>query len=215
MIDKERLQLLRHDYRGAPLQRDMLSDNPLEQFHVWFEEALKAEVDEPNSMTLSTVDVSGSPSARVVLLKEVSQNGFVFFTNYGSRKGRDLDHNPNASLLFFWHELFRQVIIKGRAEKITREESEAYFRTRPQEACIGAWASQQSEKIENREELLSRYKMYQGKFAGGPVPLPETWGGFRVYPNSMEFWQGRESRLHDRFIYEREWDSWKISMLSP
>ena len=206
---------LRIDYARGALGEADVSPDAIEQFTAWFKDALDANVPEPTAMTLATADASGAPSARVVLLKEFGPRGFVFFTNYNSRKGRELDANPRASLAMYWHALQRQVRIDGPVEKVERGESEAYFHTRPIESQIGAWVSHQSEVLASREELDRRAAALAAKFAGGPVPLPEFWGGYRVIPQRVEFWQGRPSRLHDRLEYTRSGQGWTIRRLSP
>src|SRR5688572_2587093 len=206
---------LRIDYARGALSEADVSPDAIEQFTAWFKDALAANVPEPTAMTLATADATGAPSARVVLLKEFGPRGFVFFTNYNSRKGRELDANPRASLAMYWHALERQVRIDGTVEKVERGESEAYFHNRPIESQIGAWVSHQSEVLASREELDRRAAALAAKFAGGPVPLPEFWGGYRVIPQRVEFWQGRPSRLHDRLEYVRSGQGWTIRRLSP
>jgi pyridoxamine 5'-phosphate oxidase len=216
--DRPRLipQDLRIDYsRGTLVEAAMLAD-PIAQFERWFDEARAAGIPEANAMALATADALGMPSARVVLLKRLDARGFCFFTNYDSRKGRELAANPRAALCFYWQPLERQVRVEGTVEKTSREDSEAYFRTRPLEAQIGAWVSRQSEVIESRQELERRQAESAARFAGAPVPLPDFWGGYRVVPESVEFWQGRPGRLHDRLRYERSAaGAWVIRRLSP
>jgi pyridoxamine 5'-phosphate oxidase len=208
-------QDLRREYtKDALLESNVLPD-PIAQFDRWFNDATLAGLPEANAMTLATVDTSGAPSARIVLLKSFDQRGFVFFTNYSSRKGRDLAANPRAALCFFWESLERQVRIEGTVEKTTRQESEDYFHSRPIGSQIGAWVSQQSEAIESREALDRRAEELLAKFVNTGVPLPDSWGGFRVVPHTIEFWQGRPSRLHDRLQYVRDGDRWKIRRLCP
>lgn len=205
----------RRDYaRGELLESQALSD-PIEQFRAWFSDAVGAGVAEPNAMTLATATRDGVPSARVVLLKGFDARGFVFYTNYTSRKAQELDANPVASLCFFWQPLERQVRITGRVERVSREESEQYFHARPVAAQIGAWASKQSREIAGREELERRNAELTAKFAGAAIPLPDFWGGYRVEPSEVEFWQGRPSRLHDRLRYVRDGRRWLIRRLSP
>lgn len=208
---------LRQDYRAAELRRADLSPNPFVQFEKWFTEALQcAGIREANAMTLATTGTNGAVMARTVLLKGHDQNGFVFFTNYLSRKGRQLEENPQAALLFPWLPLERQVSISGRVEKTTVVENEAYFASRPLGSKLGAWASAQSEVLPSREPLDARYAELSQQYADGTVPTPAHWGGYRVVPESIEFWQGRTSRLHDRFLYTREADgNWRLERLSP
>lgn len=206
---------LRRDYSLQELSKSSVDPDPFAQFSAWMNEALDSVVIEPTAMTVSTVDADGQPSSRVVLLKGFDANGFVFFTNYESKKGRDLSSNPHISLHFFWPDLERQIIISGRAAKVAREESEAYFVSRPLESRIGAWASKQSSVLENRDELEKSVADIRERFADGSVPCPPFWGGFRVTPNRIEFWQGRRSRLHDRIVYKLDAGNWQIVRLSP
>ena len=206
---------LRRDYASRALTETDAHEDPIAQFSLWFGEALKAELLDTNAMTLATASSDGVPSARIVLLKGFDEAGFVFFTNYESAKARDLDDNPRASLLLFWAALERQVRISGRVQKTSAEESDTYFHSRPFESQIGAWASAQSRRVSDRAVLESRYADLAAKYAGGPVPLPPFWGGYRVVPESMEFWQGRKSRLHDRLLYVRSGGSWERSRLAP
>ncbi len=188
--------------------------DPIAQFKQWFEDAHTASLPEPNAMALASSTRAGAPSVRMVLLKEYDANGFVFYTNYGSRKGRELEHNAQVALLFFWAPLARQIRIEGAVERVTREESAAYFRTRPRESQVGAWASVQSEAI-SRAELEARVVEIEEEYAGREVPVPPFWGGFRVKPAVFEFWQGRVHRLHDRLRYTRQGAAWRIERLSP
>ncbi len=213
-MNSKELADLRRDFSSEELSESSVAADPLEQFGAWMKEALTAAMLDANAMTLSTVGADGRPSARVVLLKGFGPEGFTFFTNYESRKGRELAANPNAFMHFFWPELERQVSIAGTVEKISREESESYFVTRPLESRIGAWASNQSTILESRKELENRVRKYIEKFHGD-VPLPPHWGGFRLTPESFEFWQGRASRLHDRICYERHNGIWEIVRRSP
>jgi pyridoxamine 5'-phosphate oxidase len=213
-VSKE-LAGLRREYSLKILSRSTVDPDPFAQFAVWMNEALAAEVPEPTAMTAATADARGKPSARIVLLKGFDENGFVFFTNYESRKGSDLLANPNAALNFFWPGLERQVIINGTAAKTSREESEAYFNTRPFESRVAASVSKQSDVIESRAVLEESFRKKLAAQSSGEVPLPPFWGGFRVAPVSFEFWQGRANRLHDRICYEREEVGWKIFRRSP
>lgn len=207
---------LRRDYTRYGLQESDMKPDPIEQFRTWFEQVLAAGLIEPNVMTLATAEPSGIPSARIVLLKGFDERGFVFFTNYLSAKGRQLEENPRAALVFFWAELERQVRIGGDVAKVTREESETYFRSRPRESQLGAHVSRQGEVIRNREELEQRRAELERLYEGKEIPLPDYWGGYCLAPVSLEFWQGRPSRLHDRIRYVRQPDlSWKMERLCP
>ena len=191
------------------------ADDPIAFFDIWLKEAENSGIILPESMVLSTCTAEGRPSSRVVLLKEVDQKGFVFFTNYGSRKADELESNPHAALLFHWNILQRQVRIEGVIERISHKESETYFHSRGRGSQIGAWASQQSQPLDDRETLVKRVKYFEDKFKGKEVPLPEFWGGYRVKPEYIEFWQGKADRLHDRFIYQPKNNSWDIRRLNP
>jgi pyridoxamine 5'-phosphate oxidase len=206
---------LRKNYALGSLDETEVNRDPIRQFDTWFRQAVEAKLPEPNTMTLATVDEQGRPSARIVLIKGVGDSGFVFFTNYESRKGRDLAHNPHASLLFYWIELERQVRIDGTIIKTSAEESDAYFASRPLGSRIGAWASEQSRIIANRAVLEAREREISARYGANP-PRPPYWGGYRLVPEAIEFWQGRPSRLHDRVLYTSEPSGgWRISRLSP
>lgn len=206
---------LRNEYSKAQLDLNKTADNPIQQFRNWFNEALKARVPEPSAMIVSTASPDGKPSARVLLLKDITENGFVFFTNYNSRKGKEIEKNPFASFTFFWPELERQVRIEGRLKKVDTMASDAYFRSRPRGSQIGAWASPQSEEIPDREILIKQEKHYQETYEGKDIPRPEHWGGYELIPDRLEFWQGRQSRLHDRIVYTWENSSWTRKRLAP
>ena len=208
------LASLRKDYALKTLEERDVNRDPMKQFGVWMVEAIHAQVPEPSAMTLATVGANGRPTTRIVLLKGVDPRGFVFFTNYDSRKGRDLAANPVASLTFFWKELERQVHIDGSVEKVSAEESDAYYQTRPLGSRIGAWASPQSRPIESRAWLEQRWTTLSVEHGQSPK-RPPHWGGYRVIPEEMEFWQGRMSRLHDRIVFTRTGSDWKISRLAP
>ena len=213
MTDNE-LADLRRDFALESLSETTVKFDPFEQFSLWMNEALRSQIIDANAMTLSTVDAEGRPAARIVLLKGFNASGFRFFTNYESKKARDLAANPNTVLHFFWPELERQIAVYGTAAKIPHEESEAYFLSRPLESRIGAWASKQSTVLASRDELESRAGKIRDRF-GNDVPLPPFWGGFNVTPRKFEFWQGRQSRLHDRICYELNEATWNIYRLSP
>ncbi|MHA7128669.1 pyridoxamine 5'-phosphate oxidase [Algoriphagus namhaensis] len=205
---------IRKEYSLKSLDINDVNQDPLTQFHAWFQEAMQSDVLEVNAMTLSTMGLNGFPHGRVVLLKELD-HGFVFFTNYTSQKGQELEANPNASLTFFWPELERQVRIEGVVNKIDPKESDEYFFSRPEGSQIGAWTSPQSQVISSREELEINLKKMEEKFAQESLTRPPHWGGYRLAPVSIEFWQGRPSRLHDRLKYEKKGEAWVISRLAP
>lgn len=208
---------LRQNYTLTGLAEADLNSHPIQQFNLWFEQALAADLIEPNAMTLATATPEGKPSARIVLLKGVSEQGFVFYTNYASQKGQQLLANPYAALVFLWDKLERQIRIEGKVEKLSSRESLEYFHSRPKASQLGAWASAQSQVIPNREVLEEKLASLQAQYSGEvTIPLPDDWGGFRVLPDRFEFWQGRPSRLHDRLVYDLEADgNWSISRLSP
>jgi pyridoxamine 5'-phosphate oxidase len=205
---------LRNEYRRATLDERAVDHDALRQFARWFDEAVAAQLPEPTAMTLATVAADGAPSARIVLLKALDPRGFVFFTNYYSRKGRELGGDPRAALLFYWIELERQVRIEGVIEKVSAAESDAYFATRPQLSRVAAWASPQSAPIIDRAFLEAEFAALQARY-GDQIPRPPHWGGYRLIPNALEFWQGRPSRLHDRILYRRAPEGWTISRLAP
>jgi len=209
------LSNLRKEYAQAQLTMDSLEKLPILQFQKWFDQALKAAILEPNAMVLGTVDIDNTPTQRTVLLKYFNRLGFVFFTNYTSRKAQHLEANPNASLLFPWYSLERQVIVKGKIVRIPVEESKAYFFSRPYGSQLGAWVSKQSSVIDSRQVLEDRLSELKQQFPEGEVPFPDFWGGYRLVPESMEFWQGGVNRLHDRILYEQVKSAWTMVRLSP
>ncbi len=208
------LSAFRRDYVKNGLSREELAPEPMEQFTLWFEQALEMNrqkeisMPDPTAMMVATVNAAGVPSQRAVLLKFYDERGFVFYTNYGSRKAEDIAANPNVSLLFAWLDLERQVRIVGRAEKVSAAESAQYIMTRPKESQMAAWVSSQSKPLTSRQALLQKLEEMKRKIGEGKVPIPSFWGGYRIVPNEMEFWQGRANRLHDRFCYKREGDKW-------
>ena len=214
-LTKENIQNLRQDYRAAELSEADIDKNPIAQFAKWFKDALDAKLYEPNVMTLATADLSGKPSSRILLLKGFDEDGFVFFTNYNSKKGKDLQENPQAAMQFFWPELERQVRIEGIVTKATAEASTAYFHSRPKGSQIGASASPQSTVIPDREILEERVKELTATYLEAEVPRPEHWGGYVLKPAHLEFWQGRPSRLHDRITYTSVNGVWTINRLAP
>ena len=206
---------LRKEYTRAGLAERDVAPDPVEQFRRWFDAALDAGLHEPNAMTVATATREGRPSARVVLLKGFDGRGFVFYTNYEGRKGRELEENPRAALLFYWGELERQVRVEGTVSRVSDEESDAYYASRPRGSRLGAWASEQSRTVEGRGVLEGRLGDLEAEYEGREVPRPPFWGGYRVEPEVVEFWQGRENRLHDRIVFCREGGGWKIERLQP
>ncbi len=211
----EKLIAQRRDYLTATLDEADVSPDPIEQFGIWMEQALAANVLDVEAMALATVSGDGMPSARVVLLRGCDARGFSFYTNYESRKGTDLAVNSKCALVFHWREIERQVRIQGKAKRVSEEESEKYFATRPRGSQLGAWASTQSAVLNNRQELEQRWQALEAHYAAREIPRPAFWGGYRVEPEMIEFWQGRRSRLHDRLCYLKTKDGWKIERLAP
>ncbi len=214
MQENNDLRNMRLSYEQDQLSEANIDKDPFVQFKTWFDLVVKSKIVEPNAMTIATATKNGIPSARVVLLKEFDEIGFIFFTNYGSRKGKELLENPFASLLFWWKEFERQVRIEGKIEKINKEESQKYFNVRPLKSRYGALASNQSEAVVGREILEKKFAELEKQFGENP-PMPENWGGYKLIPNKFEFWQGRRDRLHDRIVYEKVKDDWKIFRLQP
>jgi pyridoxamine 5'-phosphate oxidase len=207
---------LRREYTRSGLSESDAAADPIDQFRRWFDEALAADLHEPNAMTLATATPDGKPSARIVLLKGFDGRGFVFYTNYEGRKARELEQNPNCSLTFYWGELERQIRVEGRALQVPEEESDAYFDSRPRGSRLGAWASEQSRPVESREKLEDRLKGLEEEYEKVEIPRPPFWGGYRVEPEKMEFWQGRENRLHDRLLYSSSGaGEWETQRLQP
>jgi pyridoxamine 5'-phosphate oxidase len=199
----------------SELSENSVDKNPFLQFNKWFDETLNTGISMPEAMVLTTANAKGASSTRTVLLKETNESGFVFFTNYSSRKAKEIGGNPQSSLLFYWKELERQVRIEGIIEKTSREKSEEYFSSRPRESQISAWVSEQSAKVPNREFLDRKFKELENKFNGKKIPLPDYWGGYRLVPNYFEYWQARENRLHDRICYKIKDEGWEIFRLAP
>ncbi|MEV7561294.1 pyridoxamine 5'-phosphate oxidase [Streptomyces sp. NPDC089795] len=208
--------MMRKQYRSEIVDEGSLAENPMDQFALWFQQAADSHLFEPNAMVVSTATPDGRPSSRTVLMKQFDGRGFVFFTNYASRKGRELAENPHVALLFPWHPIARQVIVTGTAARIGRDETAAYFRSRPHGSQLGAWASEQSSVIDSRAELDRRYAELEARYPEGEqVPVPPEWGGLRVVPEAVEFWQGHENRLHDRLRYVLDGDTWRMERLCP
>ncbi len=205
----------RREYTKGGLKREDLTESPLELFEKWFKQAMDADIPDASAMTLATVSAEGKPTQRTVLLKLFDEKGFIFFTNYSSQKSHQISENPNVSLLFPWTQLERQIEINGTAEKISTAESLKYFLSRPRGSQLGAWASAQSSPISSRQILESQLNKIKNKFTQGEIPLPDFWGGYRVIPETIEFWQGGENRLHDRFEYTNHNGNWKIERLQP
>lgn len=213
---KDKLSDLRRDYTLGELKREALLDDPIAQFDCWLKQVIELGLKDATAMTVATVDASGQPSQRIVLLKQVDAQGFVFYTNYSSKKAEDINQNSKISLHFPWHSIERQVKICGVAEKISTAESLKYFSSRPEESQLAAWASHQSHPIESRTLLMTQFQRMKEKFKSGKIPLPDFWGGYRVVPTEIEFWQGGSHRLHDRFVYTKdEQGGWSIQRLAP
>lgn len=206
---------MRREYDGGALHEEEMAADPLEMFAHWLEEAIAAGIDEPNAMTLATATAEGRPSARVVLLKEMNAHGFAFFTNYLSRKGQELQDNPQAALVFDWHAMARQVRIEGRVERLSAAESDRYYLLRPENARIGAWSSPQSRIVKDRAALDALQREVERKFTENPLQRPDHWGGFIVRPDRIEFWQGRPDRMHDRLVYYQTEEGWSLHRLAP
>jgi pyridoxamine 5'-phosphate oxidase len=206
---------LRKEYTRAGLDKADVDPDPIVQFNEWFEKVIDADLHEPNAMILATATADGKPSARTVLLKGYDERGFVFYTNYEGRKANEIEANPRCSILFYWGELERQVRIEGRASRLSGEESDAYFASRPRGSRLAAWASEQSSPVENRSVLEERVRALEDEYEGREILRPPFWGGYRVEPHTIEFWQGRENRLHDRLVYRREDGAWRIERLQP
>jgi len=211
----KKIKNLRVDYSGDLIDIKKLKSNPIKQFVSWFKKAKKENIIEPNAMILSTISKNNLLNSRTVLLKNITDKGFVFFTNYESRKANDIMHNNNVSVVFLWKKIERQVIIKGTAVKITKRDSKKYFDSRPEKSKIAAWVSKQSKELHNSSDLIKRFKNFENKFKNKLIPYPDFWGGYIIHPNSIEFWQGRSSRMHDRILYKKEKNKWNINRLYP
>ncbi|MGY8849610.1 MAG: pyridoxamine 5'-phosphate oxidase [Pseudomonadales bacterium] len=209
------LQDNRREYDYGKLSRESLLDSPFDQFKLWMAQAIEADIQDPTAMSVATVSAEGKPWQRMVLLKDFDERGFVFYTNLGSRKAAEIAGNAQVSLHFPWLQLDRQVIVGGRAERLSTVDVMKYFLSRPKGSQLAAWASKQSSRINSRQALETQFEQVKAKFSKGEIPLPDFWGGFRVVPEEIEFWQGGESRLHDRFNFQRDGDNWDIARLSP
>ena len=209
------IQNLRVDYSGHLINMDKMKNNPIEEFKLWFEDAKKNNIVEPNAMILSTLSNKGLINSRTVLLKNIKDDGFIFFTNYESKKAIDIKKNNIVSSVFLWKKIERQIIITGNSIKIPRDESTKYFHSRPEKSKIAAWASKQSSELDNKNKLMERFKYYEIKFKGKKIPMPNYWGGYIIIPNSIEFWQGRASRMHERIIYKKTENKWIKMRLYP
>ncbi len=213
---KNYLNSIRRDFADRPLNEDSVKKNPIDQYAVWFEEAVDSQLLDPYAMCLSTVNKNGKPTSRIVYMRDIINDAFVFYTNYNSQKAGDIQHNPFAALNIHWSELERQIRIEGSIEKVKPEISDAYFEGRPKESKIGAWASKQSDLLENRDALSAKVELFTDKFKNtDDIPRPEFWGGYQLIPNRIEFWQGRPSRLHDRIVFVKEDDKWILQRLNP
>jgi pyridoxamine 5'-phosphate oxidase len=213
--DRDKVSQIRRDYNREELSETAVKDDPIEQFEVWFEYALSADLTDANAMTLSTATKDGVPSSRIVLVKGFDELGFRFYTNYKSRKAKELEENPHAALCFYWAPLERQVRIEGKVSRLSRDESVAYFKKRPRLSQLGAWASEQSSEVASRENLIAKFKEMEKRFEGQDVPTPDFWGGYILKPAKIEFWQGRKGRMHDRICYKKKAGSWTKSRLAP
>lgn len=214
-IEKKDIASLRKNYTKSGIRKDDLPADPVELFSRWIDEAIHSEANEPNAMSLATVSEDGNPNVRVVLLKGIVGNTIQFYTNYLSRKGRELEHTPQAAVAFWWPELERQVRIRGKVEKLSRSEIDSYFQSRPRESQIGAWVSEQSSPVESRETLKKKVKSVMDRFGGSKIPTPDFWGGYSIQIEEIEFWQGRPARLHDRILYTRINKTWQKERLQP
>lgn len=209
------MEINRQEYEKAVLHKKDLAQSPFDQLRSWLDLAVKDKVIEPTAMSLATCSKEGRPSARIVLLRHLDERGLVFFTNYNSRKAKQMTQNPFASVIFWWGQLEKQILIEGTIEKVSEDESNGYFAARPRKSQLGAWASQQDAPLDNREQLELSFQKFEKEFEGKEIPRPPFWGGFRLIPERFEFWQGRPSRLHDRFEYVKDKDCWKMGRLSP